>query len=248
MKTFLYFCLSVVVISGYAQPYPKQENTVRVMSYNIHNGKGMDNVTDYQRIANVITGIAPDVVALQELDSVTNRSNQVDVLSRLAELTAMYAVYGASLNPYDGGKYGIGILSKEKPLSWKRVPLPGREEVRSLLIVEFKDYVVGCTHFSLNAEDRLASVLIINQAVKDVNKPVILAGDMNAAPSSSVMKAFQENWVYLSDTIPAFNRRRTIDFILGYTSKGYTYSVWQKHFLNETVASDHLPLFSDVKL
>ena len=254
MKTFLYFCLSVIVISGYAQPYPQQENTVRVMSYNIHNGKGMDNVTDYQRIAGIITGISPDVVALQELDSVTNRSNQVDVLARLAEHTAMYPVFGASLNPYDGGKYGIAVLSKEKPISWKRIPLPGREEVRSLLIVEFKDYIVGCTHFSLNAEDRQTSVSIINQAVKDLNKPVLLAGDMNAALESPVMEAFNENWTILSDVnMQRFagrsgRPRRAIDFILGYTSNRHSFTVRQAQIIDEQVASDHLPLFVDVQL
>jgi endonuclease/exonuclease/phosphatase family metal-dependent hydrolase len=210
----------------------------------------MDNVTDYQRIADVINDVAPDVVALQELDSVTNRSKGVDVLTRLASLTNMYQVYGASI-PYDGGQYGIGVLSKEKPLSWKRVPLPGREEARSLLLVEFKEYILANTHFSLNSEDRQASVSIIDEAVKGFNKPVILAGDINAVPESSVMEAFQKNWLILSDTtkftIPSDNPRRTIDYILGYTSNGFTYSVLQNYVLS-TLASDHLPLFADVRL
>ena len=249
-KVFLYFCLSVFFISGFAQFYTQTENTIRVMSYNIHNSTGMDNKVDYQRIADVITKIAPDVVALQELDSVTNRSNGVDVLAHLAGLTAMYPVFGASIT-YDGGKYGIGILSKEKPVSWKRIPLPGREELRSLLIAEFKNYVACCTHFSLNSDDRLASVSIIDQAVKDFNKPIILAGDINAAPESPVLKAFQENWAILSDstkfTYPSDKPSRTIDYIFGYKSKGYTYPVWQTRVLNEPVASDHLPLFVDVR-
>ena len=249
-RIFFFINLSMFFIAGYTQPYPKTENTIRVMSYNIQNGKGMDNVVDYQRIADVITQTAPDVVALQELDSVTNRSKGVDVLTHLAALTAMYPVYGASI-PYDGGKYGIGVLSKEKPLSWKRIPLPGREEARSLLIVEFKDYIIGCTHFSLNSEDRQASVAIIDQAVKDFNKPVFLAGDINATPDSPVLEAFRENWIILSDTakftIPSDNPNRTIDYLMGYTPKGYTYSVWQTRVLN-TLASDHLPLFADVRL
>ena len=249
-RTILLTCFSVLISAGYAQPYLKTENTIRVMSYNIQNGRGMDKVVDYQRIADMITQTAPDVVALQELDSVTNRSGQVDVLAQLAQLTAMYPVYGASI-PYDGGQYGIGVLSKEKPLSWKQVPLPGREELRSLLLVEFKDYVVGCTHFSLTADDRLASVEIINQAVKDFEKPVFLAGDLNATPGSPVLDTFRHNWTVLSDTakftIPPDKPTRTIDYILGYMPKGYTYSVWQTLVPN-TLASDHLPLFADVRL
>ncbi len=250
-KAFFSLFFLVYLVLGYGQLYPRTENTIRVMSYNVRNALGLDNKADYQRIADVITGVAPDVVALQELDSVTNRSNRVDVLSRLAGLTTMYPVYGASI-PYDGGKYGIGILSKRKPLSWKRIPLPGREERRSLLMVEFPDYVFCCTHFSLNQDDRQASVSIINQAVSVYNKPVILGGDINATPESPVMEAFSKNWAILTNakqpTIPADQPKETIDYILGYTPKGYTYSVWQNCVLNEPVASDHLPIFTDIRL
>jgi len=250
-KVFLLFCISVFIISGYAQPYPQTENTIRVMSYNIHNGIGMDKKVDYQRIADVIAKTSPNVVALQELDSVTNRSKGVDVLAQLASLTAMYPVYGASIS-YDGGKYGIGMLSKEKPVSWKRIPLPGREELRSLLLVEFKDYVMACTHFSLNSDDRMASISIINEAMKNYAKPVILAGDINAQPKSPELDAFQKEWIILSDTTkftsPSDNPRSTIDYILGYKPSIYTYSVWQRRVLNEPIASDHLPLFADIRI
>ena len=250
-KKFLPFCFLVCFISGYAQTHPQTENTIRVMSYNVRNALGMDNVTDYQRISEVINQTDPDVVALQELDSVTNRSGGVDVLTQLASLTAMYPTYGASIR-YDGGKYGIGILSKEKPLSSKLIPLPGREEARSLLMVEFNKYVLCCSHFSLNSDDRLASVGIIDRAVKDFDKPVILAADLNATPASPAIEAFKQNWTILSDTarftFRSDNPTRTIDYILGYTPKGQTYAVWQRRVLDEPTASDHLPLFADVRL
>jgi endonuclease/exonuclease/phosphatase family metal-dependent hydrolase/predicted phosphodiesterase len=249
-KIFLLVSFFFFFIVGYAQSYPQTENTIRVMSYNIRNGIGMDNKTDLQRIADVILALSPDVIALQELDSVTNRSNQIDVLRHLASLTAMFPVYGAAI-PFDGGKYGVGILSKERPLSWKNIPLPGREEARTLLIVEFNDYVLLNTHFSLNEEDRLASVEIINQTAKNFDKPMILAGDINALPNSPVLEIFNENWTTLSNpqqfTFPSDSPNRTIDYILGYTPQGYTYSVWQNRVV-QTLASDHLPLFADIRL
>ena len=36
---------------------------LRIMSYNVHNCIGLDNVRDYNRIANIIKQAAPDVVA-----------------------------------------------------------------------------------------------------------------------------------------------------------------------------------------
>jgi endonuclease/exonuclease/phosphatase family metal-dependent hydrolase/Icc-related predicted phosphoesterase len=236
-------------LTGYSQS--RVENTLRVMSYNICNARGLDGNVDYRRVADVIDRLAPDVLAVQELDSVTERSKGVDVLSHLAELTKMYAVYGASI-PFDGGKYGIGVLSKKKPLSWKRIPLPGREERRSLLIVEYEQYVFCCTHFSLTNDDRQASVAIIDEAVKDFDKPVILAGDINSKPESPVLSAFAEKWVTLSNpkqfTFPANEAKQTIDYIFGYKPKGYRYSVWQNGVPSEPFASDHLPLFADVRL
>ena len=48
-----------MVTSAHSQDY------LKLMSYNIRNAKGMDNVRNVQRIANVINNEAPDVVAVQ---------------------------------------------------------------------------------------------------------------------------------------------------------------------------------------
>ena len=125
----------------------RENNTLRIMSYNIRNGKGMDDVSNYQRTADVINKVRPNVVALQEVDSVTGRSGQMDVLRILGEKTLMYPTYAPAID-YDGGKYGIGMLSKEKPLTTRYLPLPGREEARALLIVEFENYIYCCTPVS----------------------------------------------------------------------------------------------------
>ena len=42
----------------------------------------------------------------------------------------------------------------EKPLSQKGYKLPGKEEIRSLLIVELENFVLCCTHLSLTESDR----------------------------------------------------------------------------------------------
>ena len=111
-------------INVFAQTiHAKEENSIRLMSYNIRNAKGLDNVTNYDRIANVIIEANPDIIGIQELDSVTGRSKGVDVLDVLSRETLMYSTYAASID-YDGGKYGIGILSKEKPINVIKVPLP----------------------------------------------------------------------------------------------------------------------------
>ncbi|HLN53631.1 MAG TPA: endonuclease/exonuclease/phosphatase family protein [Lentimicrobium sp.] len=223
---------------------------VKILSYNIKNCVGMDGSTDYQRVAEIIRRVNPDIVALQELDSATQRSKGVVVLDELARLTGMIPTYGASID-YQGGKYGIGILSVEKPLSRRRIPLPGREEPRSLLIVEMGKYVFGCTHFSLNNEDRLSSAEITSTSFKDYSKPVFLAGDLNAVPGSPVIKEIENSWNILNNTliptIPSNNPQRCIDYILGLKAPGKTFVTTKTVVEHEPVASDHLPVWAEIE-
>lgn len=99
---------------------------LKILSYNVRNARGMDDATDYDRVANVIKRINADCVALQELDSATERSNGRVVLDELAKRTGMYATYNKSID-YQGGSYGIGVLTKEKPIRKASVSLPGRK-------------------------------------------------------------------------------------------------------------------------
>lgn len=242
MGKFFLSLLSFILLSfSPAEP-------IRILSYNIRNAKGMDNVTDYKRIANIITQSKTSIVALQELDSVTQRSKGVDVLKELSETTRMYASYGAAID-FQGGKYGVGVLSKEKPLHQKTIPLPGTEEPRVLLIVEFKNYVVFNTHFSLTEKDRISSVKIIEEALKAYQKPVLLAGDLNDTPGSNMMQLLQHHFQLLSSnafSFPSDKPDRCIDYIMAHT-KGKI-QVLQSEVLNEPIASDHRPVFVAVTL
>ena len=160
----------------------------RLMCYNVHNCVGLDDSLSCERIAKIINNAHVEAVALQELDSMTTRYPGHDMLSEVAALTDMYPTYAASID-YRGGKYGIGILTKEKPLSHRRVPLPCRSEPRSLLIVELEEYYYCCTHLSLHEEDRITSVAIIIDELSKLDKPAIIAGDFNALPNSFPMMA-----------------------------------------------------------
>ena len=65
----------------------KKDVDLRIMCYNTHNCIGMDGVTSFERIANVIKAGNVEAVALQELDSMSKR-NPADVLGELAKLTS----------------------------------------------------------------------------------------------------------------------------------------------------------------
>ncbi|MEG1634267.1 MAG: endonuclease/exonuclease/phosphatase family protein, partial [Rikenellaceae bacterium] len=221
----------------------------RIMCYNVRNCRGMDDVLDYDRVARVMKTVGAEVVAVQELDSATRRSKGTVALSELATRLKMNATYAPAID-YDGGKYGVGLLSKEKPISYTTMPLPGAKERRVLLLVEFKDYYFAVTHLSLTNEERVQSVNMIIDRFKNItNKPLFIAGDFNATPKSDPIKLMSGKFTVLSDTnaftIPVVKPNRTIDFIFGYNN-GYSFDVTQRKVLDEQNASDHLPLFVDV--
>ncbi len=227
----------------------KKSVDVRLMCYNVHNCVGMDGEFSCERIAKIINDGNVEAVALQELDSMSKR-HPVDVLGELAKLTGMHPTFGPSID-FQGGKYGIGMLTKEKPLSYYRIPLPCRSEPRSLLIVEMKNYYYCCTHLSLHNDDRVESANIIVNEIAKLNKPVIIAGDFNAYRSEEPMKIIDSHFDVLKktgmlvNTIPADNPQSEIDFICLYTDKGATADVKEHIVIDAPVESDHLPIIAE---
>jgi endonuclease/exonuclease/phosphatase family metal-dependent hydrolase len=233
---------------------PNSNSNLRLMSYNIRNAKGMDNVLDCQRIADIINREAPHTIAVQEIDSMTTRSGQRYILGEIAKHTNMHATYAPAID-HQGGKYGIGILSREKPLAIEHHPLPGREESRMLLLVEFKKYYFCCTHLSLTEEDRLTSIGIITDELSKLDKPVMIAGDFNAEPEEESMKVMAKNFAIFkkdatsSYTFPANKPDIEIDYIcLLKSDKVSKFEVLEHSIIDAPVESDHRPLVAEVKI
>ena len=243
-KNLLFIFAALFIFSAQAQ------NTLKLMSYNIKNANGMDNVCNFQRIANVINNTSPDVVAIQEVDSMTNRSGQKYVLGEIAERTQMHGYFAPAID-YDGGKYGIGLLTKQVPLRLQSLPLPGREEVRTLILAEFADYIYCCTHMSLTEEDRMKSLELVKAFTSSSTKPLFLAGDMNAEPESGFIKELQKDFQILSNpkqhTFPAPDPKETIDYIATLKQNAKGFAVISAKVINEPMASDHRPILVELR-
>src|SRR6266508_4259138 len=65
------------------------KKSLRVMTYNIHVGVGMDKKLDLQRIAELINAEHPDLIGLQEVDRGVKRTEGKDEIAELAKLTSM---------------------------------------------------------------------------------------------------------------------------------------------------------------
>lgn len=230
-----------------------QPAALRLLSYNVRNCRGLDDSVSYERVAKVILESGADYVALQELDSMTERFPEQDVLGNLSRLTGMYPVFAPSID-FQGGKYGIGMLSREKPLSHCRIPLPCSSEPRSLLVVEFEDFYFCSTHLSLHAKDRVLDAQIITEQLTALKKPVLLAGDFNAQDPEEAFLLLKEKFTFLEKegsrlTFPANGPDREIDYFCHPTSgPSSKIRVLEHKVLSEPTASDHRPLWAVVEL
>ena len=274
LKRILFSLLLPATITT-TTPCQAQTNTaqlprqLRVASYNIQHGVGMDQKLDYKRIANVLENINPDVVAVQEVDSMTHRTNNTYSLGEIADHMRYYASFSPAIS-FDGGKYGIGILSRKRPIRIEQHALPGREEARTLLVAEFDDYVFAATHLSLTEADLMASASIIENVAKKYDKPFIIAGDLNALPDSPFIKQLEKNFHICNNkgkSWPADNPRECLDYIAVYKNygdvrrPGPAEKGWEQYrpYIGEpavtlhsevvnTLASDHRPIFADIVL
>ena len=220
--------------------------TLRILTCNIRNGRGLDAplAMNTERIARVITAQKPDVVALQELDRQTQRSGGRDVLQELADATGMVGTYGQAI-AYQGGAYGVGILSRKPPLRAYQRSMACPQESRTLLVCEFDAFVLFCTHMSLVPESRAAAAAIINGELGAFRKPVFLAGDFNATPDAGAIRALETEWRRLSPLEPTFPADRpnvTIDYL--FVAKDAQIETIESRVVDEPAASDHRPVFA----
>ena len=249
MKKLIFdaFLLIFLTIAAFLLLLSIKPVQIQIMTYNVRHCAGMDLVVDYDRTANVISKTQPDVVAIQELDSMTGRSGRKYQLEELAKRTNYYPIFGKAID-YDGGGYGVGVLTKEHPLSTKRIPLPG-EEPRVLLVVELKDYVIACTHLDLEEDTRLASIPLIIEEANYWQKPFIIAGDLNDNPDSQVLKKLKKYFTINSGneyTFPADKPNDCIDYVA--TFNNCQVKTIESVVVDEPEVSDHRPLLVKLQL
>ncbi len=247
-KGIAFLCaLCVLCVENSSHAELPQE--IRVVTYNIHHGEGIDGKLDLERIAAVINAEKPDLVGLNEVDQGCGRSQGIDEPAVLAKLTGMTHVFEKNID-HDGGKYGNAILSRLPIVRHENHKLPSdyEGEQRGVLEVEVgnenESLLFLCTHLDYrpNDHERLASIKTIENVVATSDgQPVILAGDLNATPDSKVMETFVKNWGRSNAeplaTFPAAKPEKQIDYIL--FRPATEWEVVETRVLDEAVASDH---------
>ncbi|MEN6324784.1 MAG: endonuclease/exonuclease/phosphatase family protein [Syntrophomonas sp.] len=229
--------------------------TIRIASYNIQHGKGMDGVLNLNRTSQVLSQIDADLICLQEVDMFRMPTHLVRQAERLAIDLGMQWIYGP-VRSYPIGSYGNAILSrypiKERANYLLPDPIDPRRCLQAEIILDGKPLALFTTHLGLKQPVRLEQVQdIILPLVLSVPGPAILAGDFNATvnrPETNLLAeyltdTFCKNSGTLINTFPSINPAARIDYIFINEC-----CMTANYFIMDSTASDHLPIIAEIKI
>jgi endonuclease/exonuclease/phosphatase family metal-dependent hydrolase len=169
-------------------------NTLRVMTYNIHQGFSAGQVPSLDQIVEVVMHESPDVLLLQEVVRGWMIDEQHDALSYLSERLGMPYVFGPNI----GDLYGNAILSKYAMSDVRRVHFAvqpsARHQPRGAVGVRIGDIVIVTTHLDDIADSSAVRQEQVRTILRewDGEKIAVIAGDMNAEPGDLEMGLFSE--------------------------------------------------------
>jgi endonuclease/exonuclease/phosphatase family metal-dependent hydrolase len=95
--------LTILMLFGLFACKQQQTTNLKIMSYNIRHGEGMDMVLDLSRAGAIIQSQSPDICGLQEVDHFCSRSDSVDQTDYLAQKTQMEGTFGRFMD-FQGGE------------------------------------------------------------------------------------------------------------------------------------------------
>lgn len=229
-----------------------------VVSYNIRHGQGMDGKLDLERTAQVLKKLSPDFVCLQEVDNQARRSQSINQPEFLAQKLEMNSAFGKFMD-FDGGQYGLAILSLHPIIKSEVIELPRGNEPRVALATFVRlpggrELTVVNLHFDWVKDDkyRYAQAEKLKQYLDRLQTPFLLLGDFNDQSGSRTLKLLGENAIEAVKpptsrfTFPADKPAVEIDFIFGSPKKIWEFR--ETAVVEESIASDHRPIRTTFRL
>jgi endonuclease/exonuclease/phosphatase family metal-dependent hydrolase len=219
------------------------DRMVRLMTWNIHGALGRNPRFDLDRVVGLVKRHAPDIVALQEIDSRRARAAHVDnPFAILQEALGNHAIGAKTVTTADG-EYGQALISRWPMLNTEIHDLsyPEREprrEIGSDIQTPSGPIRVIATHLGLSLRKMLGTIGI----------PTVALGDFNDWMwAGSVRRS-------LARALPAYTRHATFPSVCPLFQLDRVY-VWPREALlgshtdfEARRISDHLPVIADIRL
>ena len=241
----------------------KEIRRFRVVTYNVHKCRGLDRRVRPSRIVEVLREIDADIIALQEVLSITNGEREDDQSRFIAEELGFDYCLGENRR-LRGGAYGNVVLSR-LPMTFTRnydLSTQGREE-RGCLRADVElgigkplhvyNVHLGTAFFERREQARkLLDVEILNCA--EIPGPRLLLGDFNewtrGLASKALGKLFESADIRLQ-----MQRSRTYPGVFPFLHLDHIYYDQALELVSARlhrnrvalVASDHLPIVADFR-
>jgi len=238
--------------------YPKAQGSLRFVQYNVgvFSKYQTNSIPD---VANILKELDADAVSLNELDSCNTRHNTYQLRDLVTALGGGWNYYYLSTIDNRGGRYGIGAITlADISAKWGGFPPKTAQEQRGLCVVETSKYVLASTHLNWvdptvsSAEAAWITQKMMEKYASD-KRLVVLMGDFNARPNTQTITVMKKSWTIVSTT--AFSTTvndQMFDYVF-VLNNGVKYSVTNTNVATSIVsanvktASDHFPIFADIK-
>jgi len=234
------------------------QDDLTVATYNIRHGRGMDGVVDLARTARAIRALDADIVALQEVDRGVERSGSVNQPRELGERLGMQQAFGAFF-PYQGGEYGMAILSRHPIVRTESLRLPDGNEPRIALFAEIalpsgRRIAVVNVHFDWVSDDslRFRQVVALSAMLDTLTLPILLLGDFNDVPGSRTMAQWSTRFITVEKpaddhfTFSSTAPEKEIDHIIAAPRGAWVFSPGR--VVTDSVTSDHRAFVARLRL
>lgn len=226
--------------------------TLRIATWNIRGGVGLDGRFDLDRVVHILKRAQADVVALQEVDSRRGTRAHIHPFLLLRQAIGEHAIEAKSIISADGD-YGQILISRW-PLDGIHIhdiSVPGREPRRAIeadVISPHGRLHVVATHLGLTFGERRNQTEALVAMAKRCAHTTVMVGDFNDwVWRGSVQKAIHR-------ALPARTWHRTFPSRLPLIRLDRIYcrpydalaASWTDR--DASGASDHLPVFADIRV
>src|SRR5215831_542821 len=227
---------------------------MRIVTYNIHKGRGMDGRVSIKRIAEVLAEVDADIVALQEVFSASDgREGQVE---SLADALGLKSVFGRTRH-HLGRPYGNALLSRwpivgscDMDLTWAHRERRGcvRADLKTPYgILHVFNIHLGTSFFERRHQVR--HLLSSKQIDADLTGPRVLVGDFNEWIKGLTTRLLSDKFESLNLGLHV-QKRRSYPGFLPLLHLDHIYFERPLHVRKaelirtrlSKIASDHLPL------
>jgi endonuclease/exonuclease/phosphatase family metal-dependent hydrolase len=233
-----------ILIQGAASPGSTDPKRLRIATFNIHSGRGLDHKTDLSRIAAVFDE-SPDVVGLNEVRGTLYESWWPDQAAQLGQRLAMESAFVPTERRWWHDHFGNGLLTRFPLRQIHRIPLVGTRgkafRCATLAQFEFQQKPVQLLAVHVDSQsDREHQLRAVISLFLGLKPPAILIGDLNSGLDDPQL----QDLVAQPDVTDSLHdvQQRHIDWIL---TRGFHCHSGR---LIENDASDHPAAIAELEL